>query len=95
MGDVIVIFTAGLGAVTPSVPSGNTPGAAPSNTANTVQADIGGQSASVLFAGLTPGFVGLYQVNAVVPNGVAVGDAVPVALTVAGQTSPRATMAIQ
>ncbi|MBI2319881.1 MAG: hypothetical protein HYU75_23510, partial [Betaproteobacteria bacterium] len=29
------------------------------------------------FAGLTPGLVGLYQVNARVPEGIAAGSAVP------------------
>ena len=33
---------------------------------------IGGMNATVQFAGLTAGFVGLYQVNAVVPSGVTV-----------------------
>ena len=48
---------------------------------------IGGQPAQVLFSGLTPAFAGLYQVNAVVPSGIAIGDTVPVTITVAGQTS--------
>ena len=30
---------------------------------------IGHQSAEVSFAGLVPGFVGLYQFNAVIPEG--------------------------
>lgn len=35
---------------------------------------IGGISAQVTFSGLAPGFVGLYQVNVVVPAGIADGD---------------------
>ena len=39
-----------------------------------VAALIGGLPARVDFAGLAPGFVGLYQVNAVVPAGIPSGD---------------------
>ncbi len=39
---------------------------------------IGGQSAAVDFSGLAPFFVGLYQVNARVPEGVAAGPDIPV-----------------
>jgi uncharacterized protein (TIGR03437 family) len=39
--------------------------------------------------------VGLYQINAVVPSGIVTGDAVPVVLSIAGQTSPPVTMAVQ
>ena len=87
-GDVAVIYCAGLGPVTPAVPAGT---AAPltslSSTTNTVTATIGGQSAQVLFAGLAPGFAGLYQVNALVPAGVPAGSDV-LLLTAAGQQSP-------
>ena len=56
---------------------------------------IGGADAHVEFAGLTPGFAGLFQVNVVVPQGAATGNAVPVSISVAGQTSNVVTMAIQ
>ncbi|HTS48870.1 MAG TPA: hypothetical protein VMH05_13055 [Bryobacteraceae bacterium] len=36
--------------------------------------------APVSFAGLASGYVGLYQVNVQVPQGVAAGDSVPVVL---------------
>ena len=36
---------------------------------------IGGQTAQVFFAGLTPLAVGLYQINFQVPQGVPSGDA--------------------
>jgi uncharacterized protein (TIGR03437 family) len=56
---------------------------------------IGGLPAVVSFAGLAPGFAGLYQINATVPVGVTTGNNVPVVIQVAGQTSPPATMAVQ
>jgi len=87
-GDTVVMYCAGLGAVDPPVASGS---AAPltslSRTVNPVTVTIGGMNSRVDFAGLTPGFVGLYQINAVVPTGVAAGEA-EVLITVAGQTSP-------
>ena len=60
-----------------------------------VTVSIGGQPAVVQFAGLAPGFVGLYQVNAAVPSGVTPGDSVPLTLTVAGQTGPPAGLAVR
>lgn len=95
-GDVLVIYCAGLGPVSPRVADG---AAAPlstlSNTVNPVAVTIGGQSAQVLFAGLAPGFAGLYQVNAIVPPGITAGTNVPVILTTAGFSSAPVTVAIQ
>jgi uncharacterized protein (TIGR03437 family) len=51
-------------------------------TTNSVSATIGGVAAPVVFSGLTPTLVALYQVNVQVPAGVPTGDAVPVVLTV-------------
>jgi len=52
-------------------------------------------AAQVVCSGLTPGFAGLYEVNAVVPPGILTGDTAPVVLSVAGQTSPAVTMAVR
>jgi len=93
-GDVIVIYCAGLGAVNPLVPSGSAAPTNPPGQTITPAVTIGGQPARVLFSGLTPGFAGLYQINAVVPAGVTAGSAVPVVVTVAAQTSPAATIAV-
>lgn len=95
-GDALVIYCSGLGAVSPAVGDGAAAPLSPlSTTVNAVTATVGGQPAQVLFAGLTPGYAGLYQVNAVVPAGVAAGPNVPVILTVAGFPSAPVTVAIQ
>ena len=95
-GDVLVIYCTGLGEVSPALTAGMP---APldhlSQTVNPVTVTIGGVPAPVAFAGLTPGFAGLYQVNAVVPKGVASGSAVVVALGEAGQVSAAVTMAVK
>lgn len=94
--DVIVLYCSGLGAVDPPIPAGTAAPSSPlSQTVNPVSLSIGGVEAEVSFAGPTPGFTGLYQVNAIVPEGVLAGNEVPVVLTVAGQASPRVTMAVQ
>jgi uncharacterized protein (TIGR03437 family) len=49
----------------------------------------------VQFSGLTPGDVGLYQVNAQVPAGSPKGAAVPVAISIGGATSNTVTIAVQ
>jgi uncharacterized protein (TIGR03437 family) len=97
IGETIAIYCTGLGAVSPAVKEGSAAPVTPplSTTVNPVTVTIGGKSAQVAFSGLTPGFAGLYQVNAVVPSGITTGDAVPVVLSVAGQTSPAVTMAVR
>ena len=95
VGDTVVIYCTGLGDVSPAIPAGSAAPASPlSHTVNTVTATIGGLPATVMFSGLSPGFAGLYQVNAVVPAGVATGSSVPVVISVAGQTSPAVTLAV-
>ena len=97
IGETVVIYCTGLGAVTPAVKEGTPAPSTPplATTVNPVTVMIGGQRASVAFAGLSPGYAGLYQVNAVVPAGITTGDTVPVTLTVAGRSSPPVTIAVE
>jgi len=95
-GDALLIYCTGLGTVTPPVAAGSAaPTSQLSNTDNEVTVTVGGQDAKVLFQGLAPGFVGLYQVNVTVPSGIAAANDVPVILTVAGAASAPVTVAIQ
>ena len=92
-GEFLSIFCTGLGATSPTVGAGE-PGAGEAVT-TPVTATIGGVPATVRFAGLAPGFVGLYQVNAVVPGGVVPGPAVPLVITQDGIASNTVTIAVQ
>ena len=94
-GETVFIQCAGLGVVTPAVLAGTPPPASPlSSTVNPVAVTIGGSDANASVGTLIPGRPGVYQVTATVPAGVS-GDALPVGVTVAGQTSPAVTMAVQ
>ena len=94
-GEVVLIFAAGLGPVTNQpLTGGPSPGNPLSETIAPTAVTIGGIPASVLFSGLTPGFVAFYQVNVEVPANVTVGPAVPVVLIVGGVSSNTVTMAI-
>ncbi len=93
-GDTLAIYCTGLGAVNPPVPPG-TAATGPVSTVQTVTVQIGGQSASVIYSGLAPGFAGLYQVNAVVPAGIATGSQVPVVVSMGGLSSPPVTIAVR
>jgi uncharacterized protein (TIGR03437 family) len=95
-GGVIQLYVTGLGITNPPLPTGQ-PGALtpPLNqTVVTPTATISGAAAQVLFSGVAPGFVGLYQVNVTIPAGIQTGDAVPVVLSAGGQNSNSATIAV-
>jgi uncharacterized protein (TIGR03437 family) len=68
-GQPIIVYANGLGPVDRPVASGDpTPLTQPlANTLATPSVTIGGSAATVAFSGLTPGSVGLYQLNVVVP----------------------------
>jgi uncharacterized protein (TIGR03437 family) len=96
VGDALLIFCTGLGTVTPSVPAGAAASSTTlSYTDNPVTVTVGGKDAQVLFAGLAPGWVALYQVNVLVPPGVTAGPSVPVVVTAAGAASAPVTVALQ
>ena len=95
-GDVVVVYCTGLGATNPAVRSGEAAPASPlARVLTPVTVTIGGQAAAVQYAGLTPGYVGLYQVNVQIPGGVTPGSSVPLVLSQNGVPSNAVTLAVR
>ena len=75
LGEVVIIFLTGLGAVDPSFPDG-TPGPVSPLSQTTdpnISVQFGGETGTVLFSGAAPGFVGLYQLNVQIPTTAVTG----------------------
>jgi uncharacterized protein (TIGR03437 family) len=49
----------------------------------------------VRYSGLTPGFVGLWQINVTIPQGTPSGSAVPVRVVINGTPSNTVTVAVR
>jgi uncharacterized protein (TIGR03437 family) len=95
-GNVIIMYCLGLGAVSPSVADGAAaPSNPPASTVNSVTVTVGGQTANVIFAGLTPTLAGLYQINLTVPPNTGTGDQVQVVVSTGGQTGAAVNLSVQ
>lgn len=74
-GDVLIIFATGMGGLDNPPTTGEAALASPLATATTLPTvTIGGVEVTVLFAGLTPGFAGLAQINLQLPEGLPQGE---------------------
>jgi uncharacterized protein (TIGR03437 family) len=93
-GEIISIYCTGLGTVSPALVSGMAAPVPPPETVASVGVTIAGITATVIYAGLAPGFAGLYQVNAEVPTGVPAGDQ-PLQISANGVTSNAVTIPIR
>jgi uncharacterized protein (TIGR03437 family) len=95
-GDVVVVYCTGLGATNPAVRSGEAAPSSPlAKVVTPVTVAIGGQPGAVQFAGLTPGYVGLYQVNVQIPGGITPGPSVPLVISQDGVPSNTVTLAVR
>jgi uncharacterized protein (TIGR03437 family) len=95
-GSVVQLYVNGLGAVSNQPASGEVaPSAEPlARTTAVPTVTIGGRPAEVLFSGLAPGYVGLYQVNARVPADAGSGPQA-VVITAGGVASKPVNIPVQ
>ena len=84
----LAILATGLGPVNPPVQTGsNVTDGQVHNCVTMPVVTVGGVPAQVVFAGMTPQFVGVYQVNIIVPQGAPTGNAVPLQIQMNGITT--------
>lgn len=74
-GDVLVMYGTGFGAVSPfQVPYAGATASATAELSSRLSIRIDGIESQILYQGIAPGYVGLYQFNIVVPPDVTSGD---------------------
>lgn len=80
-GDTLVIYLTGLGPTLPPVDAGSpAPDQPLAQTIIQPSVELGGVSLPILYSGLTPRQVGLYQINATVPGWAPLGMAQPLVI---------------
>jgi uncharacterized protein (TIGR03437 family) len=97
VGEYISIYATGLGDVTNRPALGSAALTAPLLSSSLVNptVTIGGVTATdIPFSGLAPTLVGVFVVNVRIPPGTPVGDAIPITLSIGGQTSNTGTIAV-
>jgi len=95
-GDFITIYCSGLGTVSNPPADGAAAGSNPLSAASGVTVTLGtGSPIPAAFAGLSPGFVGLFQVNIQITPGLGTNSALPLVVTAANLKSNTATIAVQ
>ncbi len=94
-GDTILLYLVGMGATTPSIPSGTpAPSGSFATVANQPTVTINNETADISFAGLTPGAVGLYQINVNLPQDTPSGST-SITVTQNGVASNTITIPVQ
>lgn len=95
-GEYLQLYLLGMGITNPAVASGEaSPGAEPlGRVAAETSVSIGGQPATFVYAGLTPGLVGLFQINVQVPLDLPTGEH-DVVVTAGGQSSNSFKLAVR
>ena len=87
-GDSIVIWSTGLGHTSPAIDAGMPSPSDPlADAVIHPTVTLGGVGLNILYAGLTPGSVGLNQINATVPASVPQGLSIPLVISQGGSST--------
>jgi len=92
-GEIISVYGNGFGQTNPAFQPGELP-SSPANLVAGATAEIGGMVATVSYAGVAPGFAGLYQFNVRVPS-LSAGDHAIFIRTASVVTQPGVTIRVQ
>ena len=80
--DTLTIYLTGMGQTSPAIQAGQPAPSSPLSYANIAPViTLGSSTLSIGYAGLAPGEVGVYQINATVPFNVPTGLAMPLTIT--------------
>jgi uncharacterized protein (TIGR03437 family) len=95
-GEVLVVFATGVGGLTNPPPTGEAavPDPLAVSTVNPT-VTVGDAPATVLFTGLTPGFVGLLQINIQLPATLPAGNALGLTVRFGDNASQLVNLAVQ
>ncbi len=91
-GGILVIYGTGAGITTGLLRTG---AAAPANSTIAAAVTIGGIPVTPIFAGLTPGSVGLVQVNVAIPAGTPSGNTIPLQFSMNGTPTQTVNISVQ
>lgn len=94
--DVLIIYLTGIGGLDNPPTTGAAANSVPLASANTSPAvTVGGQASQVFFAGLTPGFVGLAQINIQLPSDLPTGPEQPLVVDFEGVQTPPLNLPVR
>ncbi len=86
--EYLVIYLTGLGQTNPAVGDGLPAPSSPLAIAlNTPAVSLGGVQLPIAYYGLTPGEVGVYQINVKIPNNIPTGLSIPLSITQGSATT--------
>ncbi len=87
-GDTLIILGTGLGRMLPAIETGApAPSDTPTQAVLTPSVTLGNVALGLEYAGLMPGQVGVFQINAVVPNTAPLGLTVPLRISQGGAST--------
>lgn len=79
LGETVLVYLTGMGAVTPAVADGAIPGASNIN-ATPLSVYVADVAVTPIYAGMAPGYPGLYQMNFTIPLTISTSGPVPLAI---------------